>query len=423
MKAHTPYAVNHLYLNKQLRSPVLESCEQGNYLVFWWRDYALGDLYTAPGITLSEEAYRRELIKAVEPAIKFYFQNSSANVPDWRQHLLEGDLVQWNACMEQVFLPFSSGAVPASVPLSVIICTHGRPVQLQRCLSMLHKLSCAPEEIIVVDNAPEDELSLEIVQQYNEVIYVKERRLGLDIARNTGIKQASCSLVAFVDDDVLVHPLWAYRLWQVFEDPAIAAMTGLVIASELNSEAQFIFEKHWSFNRGYTDKIYDSIFFNSTLSKGPPVWEIGAGANMAFRKGIFEEIGYFNEILDAGAAGCNGDSEMWYRILAYGHSIHYCPRAIAFHEHRKEFKGLKKQIFYYMRGFTTAALVQQEQHPDAGYYKRLFWNLPKQFIRMAAYGFPHYRYRYTTIGVEMIGVLSGLLYYFRNRRRPSKLIR
>ena len=30
---------------------------------------------------------------------------------------------------------------------------------------------------------------------------------------------------------------------------------------------------------------------------------------MAFRKAIFEEVGYFDELLDVGAAGCSGAAD------------------------------------------------------------------------------------------------------------------
>jgi hypothetical protein len=40
-----------------------------------------------------------------------------------------------------------------------------------------------------------------------------------------------------------------------------------------------------------------------------------AGANMAFRNAI-ESVNYFDDRLDVGAAGCSGDSEIWFRILA-----------------------------------------------------------------------------------------------------------
>jgi GT2 family glycosyltransferase len=87
---------------------------------------------------------------------------------------------------------------------------------------------------------------------------------------------------------------------------------------------------------------------------------------MAFRKTVFEKAGLFDERLDAGAAGCNGDSEMWFRILACGGQIVYDPLPVVYHRHRTDMKQFKRQIFNYMRGFTAAALIQHKQKPKEG---------------------------------------------------------
>lgn len=418
MKAHPPYLITHLDLSIQQAPPALDLAENGQYLVFWWKEIALGHVFLPPGKQLTSEEYYSKMAATIQPAVKFYTKDHPAAAGDWQQLLPNKDFAGWSAWMNSIFTSYIPEQLPAKVPVSVIICTRNRADQLQRCLQLLVSLDCQPEQIIVVDNAPAptDNSTFEVAQQFRGVTYVKEPYIGLDIARNTGIIYAKSPIIAYVDDDVVVHPLWLYRVWETFQDPSVAAMTGLVIASELNTEAQYTFEKHWSFNRGYVDKTYDNSYFNATLAKGPPVWEIGAGANMAFRKAVFEEVGAFNELLDVGAAGCNGDSEMWYRILAAGHTIKYNPRAVVFHEHRKEMKGLKKQIFYYMRGFTTAALMQQKQHRQAGYKRHIFRVLPGYYGRLVMKGFPDYRFRYSTLWVEMGGVLSGLIFYFRNRK-------
>ena len=59
------------------------------------------------------------------------------------------------------------------------------------------------------------------------------------------------------------------------------------------------------------------------------MWKVGAGANMAFRRNVFDLVGLFDERLGAGAAGCSEDSEIWYRILANQLQIRYEPRAVS----------------------------------------------------------------------------------------------
>jgi glycosyltransferase involved in cell wall biosynthesis len=423
MKSHKPFRISHVGLHETSEMPELDLQHQGNYIVFWNKTIALGDLYLEPGTLLSEADYFKKLGEAILPALQKYAKSN----PERQQNLTATKTPELLKNPES-WLPASlkkktTEEIPGEVAISLVVCTRDRATYLKRCLSLLQNLTCKPAEIIVVDNAPSNESTREVTSEFNEVIYIREPRPGLDIARNTGARTAKFPIVAYTDDDVSVHPLWAFRIWQTFEDPKTAAMTGLVIAAELDTEAQYIFEKHWSFNRGYTDVKYDPDFFRKTLRKGPPVWNIGAGANMAFRREIFEEVGYFDELLDVGAAGCNGDSEMWYRILKAGHTIHYNPRAVVFHEHRKEIAGLKKQLFYYMRGYTAAALLQQQQLRQAGYAKQIFWVLPRHYLRLLRSGFPHYSYRYRTIVAEILGVISGLVYYIKNRRPTPKLPR
>jgi cellulose synthase/poly-beta-1,6-N-acetylglucosamine synthase-like glycosyltransferase len=220
-------------------------------------------------------------------------------------------------------------------------------------------------------------------------------------------------VVAFADDDVIVHPLWTYRVWETFLYPDAAAMTGLIVASSLETESQQIFEKYWGFNRGYCDKVFDYSFIESNLKIGPPVWSIGAGANMAFRKSVFDAVGYFDERLGAGASGCSEDSELWFRILMNGFNIHYNPRAVIYHEHRKDMRALRTQLYSYARGHVAAALIQQKLNKKAGYKQRVFFEFPMFFFRRLVKGFPLYRQKGKTILSEMMGWYSGVLYYKR----------
>ena len=365
----------------------------------------------------SEKEYIAKLLAAIGPAIDHYAWQQGMYPGDYKKALYDNDHAAFREIMENVFDPYTSVDIPARVDVSVIICTRDRPAHVARCLQSLTRLSCIPREIIVVDNAPKSDDTQKATAQFPEVKYYREARPGLDIARNAGVRLAEASIVAFIDDDVTIHQHCMYWIWKTFRDGNISAMTGLVLAASLDTKAQVLFEQQWRFNRGYEDKVYDAAFFNSTFAQGPPVWQIGAGANMAFRKSIFSEVGYFDERLDVGAAGCNGDSELWFRILAKGHSIAYNPRVIVWHEHRKDMQGLRKQLYGYMRGFTVAALIQQRLYSTAGYKRHLFLRLPKWYLGLLAKGFPAYRDRYATIFAEMRGMLSGIAYYRKHKKK------
>jgi glycosyltransferase involved in cell wall biosynthesis len=306
--------------------------------------------------------------------------------------------------------------LPPTSTCSVIICTHDRPEGLSQCLRSLERQRMRPLEIIVVDNAPTTEATRRLVEGHAGVRYVREPRTGLNIARNTGVQCSRGSIIAFTDDDVVLDEHWVGRLEEAFSEPHIAVVTGLVLPAELETEAQVIFEKYWGFNRGYCRKDYGPEFFRATRRRGCPVWEIGAGASMAIRRTTLHEVGTFDERLDVGAAGCNGDSELWYRVLAAGGTCRYDPDIVAFHRHRRDMVALQRQIHRYMRGFVVALLIQFECTGEVGNLRHLFLTLPAWYARLLVRGWRSgWAGRHATIKAELSGVWSGLQFYLRHR--------
>ena len=310
-----------------------------------------------------------------------------------------------------------------TLPASVVICTRDRPEELQRCLASLPQQTYPPREIIVVDNASRDARTREVAMAAG-VSYVREDRAGLDIARNTGARGTTSEIVAYTDDDVLLHRRWLERLVAAFDDPQIAAVTGLVLPAELATEAQRHFETYWSFGQGYRRQDFDAARFAAHANGVFPAWKIGAGASMAFRRKIFDRVGFFDERLDVGQAGCSGDSEFWYRLLANGYSCRYEPAAVAFHFHRRTMESLSNQIFHYMRGHAAALLVQHERTGIASNRTQAFWRMPRWYGRrlwgrLRGVRTPQDRF----LKQEISGYLSGLLFYCRNKRRSHELFR
>jgi GT2 family glycosyltransferase len=268
--------------------------------------------------------------------------------------------------------------------VSVVICTRNRPESLKKCLASLRALSPLPEEIIVVDNDPSSGLTLPATAAFPEVRYVPEPRPGLSAARNTGIRNCAGAIVAFTDDDVTVHTGWIGAIRDVFHDHGVIAATGLVLPAELATQAQYAFQvSPLSWALGYRSLDFDGHFFRSTRRTGVPVWRMGAGANMAFRRDAFEHVGFFDERLGAGASGCSEDSELWYRLLAEGHRCRYDPAAVVFHAHRADSEELSVQTYNYMRGHVAALLFQFDRYRHWGNLYRAFLALPLYFVGLA----------------------------------------
>ena len=398
MSRYSTYQVKHIWLNQLDTWP--EFSAPAIYY-FWWQQRPIAHSWFDQKLTQTE--YQQQVLEACSKAQGW---NSTA-------------ISSWEALLVAIagLTPLIEEAEHQSV--SVVICTRNRRDDLKKCLDQLLLSIQSTDEIIVVDNAPDNQSTATLLEAYPSVKYVLEPRKGLDIARNTGAKSASKNIIAYTDDDVQVANNWVNAIRHAFDDPLTLAVTGLVIPQSLETRTQYIFERYWGFNRGYQKKLFDKAYFEIMLPYGVPVWDIGAGANMAFRKAAFELVGYFDERLDVGAAGCSGDSEFWYRILASGWNCVYQPMAVAYHEHRKDRKALKHQLFHYMRGNACSLLIQHEQWGHEGNLKRLYQYLPEYYWARFKERIKHgSKENFGSILTEIRGCIAGWKYYQQVKQAP-----
>lgn len=303
---------------------------------------------------------------------------------------------------------------PASTPrttISVGVCTRERPVELARCLASLLASSPQPKEIVVIDNAPVSCATRDVVAGFPGVRYHCEAQRGLSAARNAALAHASGDIVAFADDDVVVHSEWLARIHRCFADPAVMAATGLILPGELETPAQLMFEESFQFfHQGYRARRFGAAYFAALRRKGVPVWDIGAGANMAIRREAFQRGYRFDTRLGPGVfGGCGEDSEFWYRLLADGWSCVYEPSAFVFHYHRRELIALRGQVHQYMQGHVAALLLQFARYGHFGNLRRLLLALPLEYglllLRLVVTGFgPENRILFS----GALGCLAGL---------------
>jgi GT2 family glycosyltransferase len=96
--------------------------------------------------------------------------------------------------------------------LSVVICAHNPRVEyLKRVLEALGRQTLAIErwELLLVDNMSNAPLSRTFDLAWHPLArHVREDTLGVAVARQRGIREASGDLIVFVDDDNLLQPTY-----------------------------------------------------------------------------------------------------------------------------------------------------------------------------------------------------------------------
>jgi O-antigen biosynthesis protein len=310
--------------------------------------------------------------------------------------------------------------------VSVAVCTRDRTDGLARCLGSLSALDYPRLELLVIDNAPSSESTAELVRRrFPRVRYVREQRPGLDWARNRAIVEAQGEILAFTDDDVLVDPDWARRLVELFqEDPAIGAVTGLVVPAELETEAQFAYEDHRGYHGGFARTWNRVEAGRSAARPYGAAGELGTGANMAFRREVFTRVGGFDYALDVGTpTRGGGDLEMFFRLIKEGYTLVREPRAVVRHCHRRSYDQLRAQLATWGLGMFAYIARSWQMYPDER--PGLSWLLARWLILRNARRFGSSLWqrelRPELVWAEMRSSLLAPFRYRQARRRVTEL--
>lgn len=278
------------------------------------------------------------------------------------------------AALAERLAPGSSVPPAPTASWTVAVCTRDRPELLRRCLKSIQQLDPAPPQVVVVDNAPSGSATRQVVAAFEGVDYVLEPVPGLNRARRRATDTAAGEVVLFTDDDVVVDPLWARGLLEPFSIPRVGVTTGLTMPLELETDAQEYFEWRGGFGRGFVRREID-FMREAPANAGA----YGAGASMAFRRDVIDEIGAFDVDLDCGTRSrTGGDTYALYLALRGGYRLVYNPDALAWHQHRSNMTALKQTLGGYGTGHVTWLLRAAVHHRDLGaagvLYRSMRWH-------------------------------------------------
>ena len=261
---------------------------------------------------------------------------------------------------------------PASgLKVAVAVCTRDRPQQLLSCLNRLQATISYDIETVIVDNAPVDLRTADLVDKFQasgmNIRRVVEPRPGLSNARNCALESIDADIVAFTDDDAVVDTEWIYAIGEPFaQDKSIALVTGMVLPARLETSAQEAFQSKMQWSEAQAAATY-------WRGMDPrPAWvfpyaagHFGTGANFAVRRAEVLLLGGFNERLGAGTRTQGGeDLEMFVRVIKGGRKLAYTPTAFVWHDHRLHMAQLNQLMYGYGKGLSatvTSLLLQADK--------------------------------------------------------------
>ena len=222
-----------------------------------------------------------------------------------------------------------------SPSISVVICTYNRYESLARTLQGLARLQVPSGliwESIIVDNNSSDQTSKTVKSFMSReagltVRYVFEPLPGLSHARNSGVRESQGKILAFLDDDVVLPCDWLTEVRNAFEQYDPACVGGRVLLHE-NGPRPSWWDEAYDGAVGKFDRGTSVILYGENDEQ-----MVGIGANIAFKRIVFEKYGLFRSDLGKKEKEptTGEETEMVERLRKQKERIIYYPKALVYH--------------------------------------------------------------------------------------------
>jgi GT2 family glycosyltransferase len=273
--------------------------------------------------------------------------------------------------------------------VTVVICTRDRADQLRTALTSVLAIDHPSFDVVVVDNASATTATADLVAREfpdRRVRLVTEPVPGLASARNTGLRHATGTIVAFTDDDVVVDRGWLTALARAFASASdVVCVSGLVPSGELRTPVQRYFDDRVSWSRNLRRREFRLAEQPADLPMFPfSVGEFGTGANFALRRTTALELGGFDTAFGVGTrTGGGEDLDVFTRVLFAGGALVVDPSALVWHRHRSDLAALRAQATGYGVGL-GAWLTKVALDPRMA--ARAASRAPQAFVRLVGKG-------------------------------------
>lgn len=215
--------------------------------------------------------------------------------------------------------------------ISAIICTHNREHYLGAAIdSLLQQDFAGDYEVIVVDNASSDR-TREVVESrlpHPRLQYIYEPVTGLSVARNTGAKASSSSILAYLDDDAVASSQWLQVLHHAYQKNEKLAIAGgrVTLLWPPNQTSPPWLSDNLAGNLGLYNLGEEEVFIQQ-----PGLTP--RGLNYSIRRQFLDQVGGFD--VNLGRVGknllSNEELHMTELALEKGWQVSYLPAALVAH--------------------------------------------------------------------------------------------
>ena len=296
------------------------------------------------------------------------------------------------------------------IDISIIICTYNRSQLLKDTLTSCDKLHYITDiEVIVVDNNSTDHTQ-QIVESWMgfsenkhiKKVYLFEACQGLSFARNTGIANAQGRIIAFLDDDAIPSEQWLCIMYKSFvKYPDALAIGGKILP-------RFEIDRPDWLTSNFDN--YLSIMDFGDFEQEYPSNLFPFGANMAFRREVFDSYTFSNDLGRKGMSLLSGEETYLFRSIAQHGKIYYIPDMYVNHFVTKE-RLTKKWMLSRLYAQGVSDVRQNRVSIDHFYFLKKLGSYYRCKARMAI----SLRYRENFEKQSKLAILQGIIDEILNR--------
>jgi GT2 family glycosyltransferase len=223
--------------------------------------------------------------------------------------------------------------------ISIIILNYNAGDLLEKCISSIMKSNYENIEIILVDNASQDQSHIRCKEKFSQIKLIENKEnLGYCEGNNVGIENSNGEYIIILNPDTEVQSNWIEEFLKEFNNHGDGLYQPKLLAvsdkSRINSAGNMmnIFGFGYSSGKGKRD----SKEFNNFKTIN-----YASGACLFTSKIILDKIGFFDPYLFA----YHDDLELGLRALQLGIKSFYVPTVTVYHAESFSFKWNSKKFY------------------------------------------------------------------------------